>query len=67
MFLVTYAHEIIKRLKPGDYFIDGKIVSLKRSSYVSIVTEAGSVFSAHGKPWGYTVFKKLKKKRKSKQ
>ena len=64
MFLGTYDRAYIQQLKPGDYFIDGKIVSLKTSSHVSIVTEAGSLFHAHAKPWGYTLFRKLKKKRK---
>jgi hypothetical protein len=43
-----FEREKIEALKAGDFFVDSPIVSLKRKERViKIVTESGSVFTAH--------------------
>jgi hypothetical protein len=52
----------IKRLRSGDFFMDGEIINIqKKPNLISIVTRAGSVFNAHEKPQSFNVFKKVKR------
>ncbi|MDR2738997.1 MAG: hypothetical protein LBB68_04090 [Treponema sp.] len=54
--------EAIKRLRAGDFFMDGPIIKIqKKPKLISIVTMAGSVFNAHEKPNAFNVFKKIKR------
>jgi hypothetical protein len=51
--------EEIKKLKVGDFFIDGEIVRLKKGHYmISFLTTTGNFFTAHEKLKTYNVFKK---------
>jgi hypothetical protein len=56
--------EGIKKLKAGDFFMDGEIINIqKKPNLISIVTRTGSVFNAHEKPKTFNVFKKIRKEK----
>jgi hypothetical protein len=51
--------EEIKKLKVGDFFIDGEIVRMKKGHYmISFLTTTGNFFTAHEKLETFNVFKK---------
>jgi hypothetical protein len=58
----------IRKLKMGDFFMDGEIVNIqKKLNFISIVTKTGSVFNAHEKPETFNVFKIEKHRPKKKE
>jgi hypothetical protein len=58
----------IRSLRKGDFYIDGEIVSIQKTSrIVSIITDAGNLYNAHMKRGDYTVFRIDRHSRKRKK
>jgi hypothetical protein len=60
-----FPREQIDSLRPGDFFVDGPVCSLRRTNanttgrkYLIITTVSGARFTAHFKYGGYNVFRK---------
>jgi hypothetical protein len=60
--------EYIARLRVGGFFENAVITEIvKKNDYLSIVTSAGDVYTAHRKPNGYNVFVQPKELREMRQ